>query len=144
MEVDFYTFEEWRMEYFTAGEIAQEGVGGPFADPDADGMVNLLEFGFASNPNEGDGQDAIQLDVELLEVDGQLGRYATMTFTRPLRSELQYVMEQSSDLFDWKANPLILVGANIDPVNQTETVTVRAREEIGSQGRQLMRIHLRK
>lgn len=143
-EVDFYTFEEWQMEHFTAGEIGQVEVSGPFADPDGDEMVNLLEFGFASNPNEGDGQGAIQLRVESLEIDGQLGRYATLSFTRPLRSELQYVMEQSSDLLDWKASPLILVGANIDPVGQTKTVTVRAREEIGSQGRQLMRIHLRK
>lgn len=143
-EVDFYTYEEWQMEHFTAGEIGQVEVSGPFADPDGDEMVNLLEFGFASNPNEGDGQGAIQLRVESLEIDGQLGRYATLSFTRPLRSELQYVMEQSSDLLDWKASPLILVGANIDPVGQTKTVTVRAREEIGSQGRQLMRIHLRK
>ena len=143
-EVDFYTYEEWQMEHFTAGEIGQVEVSGPFADPDGDEMVNLLEFGFASNPNEGDGQGAIQLRVESLEIDGQLGRYATLSFTRPLRSELQYVMEQSSDLLDWKASPLILVGANIDPVGQTESVTVRAREEIGSQGRQLMRIHLRK
>ena len=44
------SFADWQAAYFTPDQIADATVSGPTADPDADGIVNLLEFAFNLDP----------------------------------------------------------------------------------------------
>jgi surface-anchored protein len=45
------TFATWRATHFSGPDIVDESIGDPFADPDADGSVNLLEYAFNTDPN---------------------------------------------------------------------------------------------
>ena len=44
------SFAAWQTLYFTPGERADVTAGGPNADPDGDGVANLLEFAFNLDP----------------------------------------------------------------------------------------------
>ena len=43
-------FAAWERAYFTPGQLADAAVAGPDADPDGDGVPNLLEFAFNLDP----------------------------------------------------------------------------------------------
>ena len=43
-------FAAWQTAYFTPDQIADDTVSGPNADPDGDGIANLLEFAFNLDP----------------------------------------------------------------------------------------------
>lgn len=46
-------FARWQATYFTGTELDNPVISGPDADPDHDGMKNLVEFAFGYNPNSG-------------------------------------------------------------------------------------------
>jgi surface-anchored protein len=43
----------WQAEHFSAAELDDPAISGPAADPDLDGMKNLVEFGFGHQPRQG-------------------------------------------------------------------------------------------
>ena len=47
---DNLTYEEWKALYFTAAELLQDQISGDKADPDFDGVPNLMEYGMGGNP----------------------------------------------------------------------------------------------
>jgi hypothetical protein len=44
------TFASWSSRFFTPTELSNSQISGPTADPDADGVPNLLEFAFNLQP----------------------------------------------------------------------------------------------
>ncbi len=46
-------FDGWRFLHFTADELASQGISGPDADPDADGVPNFQEFKTGTDPRDG-------------------------------------------------------------------------------------------
>jgi len=46
-------FAQWQATHFSAGELDHPSICGPEADPDQDGMKNLVEFGFGFDPRSG-------------------------------------------------------------------------------------------
>ncbi len=139
------TFTQWLERHFTAGEREQAQLSGPDADPDGDGFSNLTEYGLASLPRAAASQPQIASAVE--ELEQEAGRYLTLTFRRPVGSELQYGLETSPDLRAWESHPLRRVRGSVNFQTQTETITVRAPHPIesGHEGqRQLLRIYFSK
>ena len=128
--LDPLTFLEWQLLHFTAGEIAQPEVSGMFADPDRDQRSNLLEFGLAGNPLVNESGELPQFEVESIELDGVVERYFTLTFDRPVGSELRYALLKSSKLSDWRSRPLIRVRSSVNLATQVETLTVRESQPI--------------
>lgn len=49
------TFARWQAEWFDADELDDPSVCGPTADPDLDGLTNLLEYAFGTHPRQGGG-----------------------------------------------------------------------------------------
>lgn len=88
---------DWRASKFSSGQLAEAGVSGPAADPDADGVANLFEYLQDTNPLVRD-----TAPPELVVADGRL----TLTYQR-LRavSGWQIVPEFSDDLFTWHRGP---------------------------------------
>jgi len=43
-------FEAWRKEHFNESELLDPGISGPDADPDGDGIPNLMEYAMGLNP----------------------------------------------------------------------------------------------
>jgi len=142
---DAVTSEAWRGLHFTAAELAQPQISGMSADPDCDGLSNLIEFGFATNPSKAEAGALFRIEIETIEVDDVPNRYLTITFDRPADSDLQYALQMSSDLSDWKTRPLIRVRSGADPATQIETITVREKQpmpEAGGDGRTQIRIRI--
>ena len=140
--LDASTFESWRALNFSAEELADPQISGTLADPDGDGLSNLLEFGLASLPRQAETQAPIQVATEEIEVDGVSGSYLTLTFHRPAHTGLTYTLQKSSDLLDWENRPMILVRSSFDPDSQIERMTVREQERIISGERAQLRIRV--
>ncbi len=80
----------------------------PDADPDRDGVCNLLEYAFATDPN--DSQSCATPELGRVSIDGR--EYVTIAYTRRKNTTgVQIVAETSRDLVTWHAN------------NSSETVT---------------------
>ncbi len=47
-------FDSWRFTWFTSDELTNNLISGDYADPDADGSPNLLEYAVGSNPRSSD------------------------------------------------------------------------------------------
>ncbi|MBP6863790.1 MAG: hypothetical protein KBC32_00825 [Candidatus Didemnitutus sp.] len=87
-------FTSWQLEHFTAEELENPAISGPAADPDGDGLNNLLEYALGLAPKSPDAGAGTEVALG----DG----VCTFTYTRPAdRSDLAYVVQASADLVTW-------------------------------------------
>jgi len=93
-------FNTWRATHFTTGELADISVSGPNADPDHDGIVNLIEFALGGLPKDGGSRPAPATSYET--TGGE--RYLTLAVTKPSGvGGFNYVIKVSSDLKNWSS-----------------------------------------
>lgn len=91
-------FSVWRTGVFTSAELASDAVSGALADPDGDGLPNLVEYALGLHPKTA---DAPALTIERAATEW-IVRYA-----RPAdRADLGYRIEASGDLQTWTADDL--------------------------------------
>jgi hypothetical protein len=92
----------WRQEQFGA-DYTNESIVGDFADPNGDGIINLLSYSFGIDPV---GPPSGGLPVVAL-----VGGYLQVTFNHPFSvTDITYQVEVSSDLITW------LPGSKYSPV----------------------------
>ncbi|MBK8856706.1 MAG: hypothetical protein IPN11_03205 [Opitutaceae bacterium] len=86
--------DAWQTEYFLPAELADPAISGPAADPDGDGLVNLVEYALGLQPRVG-----TTLGVPEVSADATDWIY---TYTKPVdRSDLTYAVEVTTDLITW-------------------------------------------
>ena len=113
--------ETWRQSHF--GTTANSGSAADTADPDGDGLPNLVEYATGTDP-QSFGASALSL--------GRSGSFLTLTYTRIADTSLTYTVEGSSDLSGaWTAvsaagNPSTGVQNTAGSVTITDTVSVDA------------------
>ncbi len=92
-------FGSWQAEHFSPAELADESVSGPYADPDGDGLANLLEYALGGDPRSASPEIAPR--TALAEAEG--GRFLVSGFTRPhpFPTDIDYRVETSDDLVTW-------------------------------------------
>ncbi|WP_175414791.1 PQQ-dependent sugar dehydrogenase [Nibricoccus aquaticus] len=121
----------WQVANFNAVELGQPSVSGDAADPDGDGVSNLLEYAFDLNPRV----SSAALLPQAVVIDG--ATKLRLEFER-MRSELTYVVEVSTDLVSWNDdvpdNPALDV--------QTVGNHVTAVYTRGAQVRAFMRVNV--
>jgi autotransporter-associated beta strand protein len=82
--------ETWRQENF--GSTADSGTSANLADPDADGLSNLMEYALGSDPTVANANASTT-------VSG--GNPLSLTFNTVADSSLAYIVEASNDLGTW-------------------------------------------
>jgi len=101
-----------------------------FDDPDADGVVNLLEYAFGLDPLTGPGVSP----VNLVLIGGEEGNtHLGLSFSRAVTaSDLVYIVEVSIDLVNWSSGGELVEIVDVrEGTDGTETVTVCLHQPVG-------------
>ena len=86
--------DSWRLAQFTETELNDPGISALTADPDGDGLNNLLEYALGLVPKFPDTAGQPEMGVDGLDW--------TFTYTRPAdRPDLGYAVQVSTNLVDW-------------------------------------------
>jgi hypothetical protein len=89
-------FQVWQRAVFTAAELNDSNISGALADPNGNGLPNLLEYAFHLDPKASTtgNRPTVACDAT----------YVSLTYTQNLAaSDLVYTVEQSIDLVQWDA-----------------------------------------
>lgn len=113
-----YTYDRWVEEHFAGGSANSHAAG----DPDGDGLVNLLEYAFGTNPAAPTGPGP--LPVLTVEGDGQ----ATFTWTaRRDRADLTFAAEVSADGAAWTEIPSTVTATTEESETRAAALPAGAR-----------------
>ena len=122
------SFTEWAQFEFTVPEQADPAISAAHADPDFDGIVNLLEMAFNLDPGLADGDlsplnnGTSGLPETVVATGGSGEEYLAITFVRR-KSGLDYEVQFSDDATAWSSNVFTVDVQSID--SEWERVTVR-------------------
>ncbi|MFO1498685.1 MAG: serine hydrolase [Verrucomicrobiota bacterium] len=113
------SYDAWRTKYFSASELADSSISGDHADPDGDGLANLLEYSCGTDPYTPSETPRISLRAK--GAGDQNG--PVLTYRRLLLAhEVDYAVETSDDLKTWSA----FNGEPAEPLlNEDGTVTAQ-------------------
>jgi len=118
--------DEWQIQHFQMTDLSDTNqewsVWGMSADPDHDGVHNLLEYALGLDPNDSsDLHEGVR--SSLIEEEGH--RYALLTFRRRTDDpHLRYIPEVSTDQHHWMSGPDQIAEVGVTPLNDSwETVT---------------------
>lgn len=115
-------FEAWQAEHFGAESGGPNAA--PTADPDRDGILNLMEYALNLDPNTA-GLTGLPVQSSR-NISGS--DYLTLTYTRvKAATDITYAVEVSGDLIGWNSGPgyTATVSMTDNPDGITQTVVVR-------------------
>lgn len=126
-------FIDWRLTQFTLEQLADNDISGLDANPDGDVWTNAAEYAFGLDPNVADGEDRVGMRSEPYNGDQRLLIY----FIRPTTaSDIEYTVEISSDLTNWRYNgdglgEIVTEEISVEPIgDDLEKVTVEIKIDI--------------
>ena len=139
MTIQDKPYDTWRFARFTGAQLADSAASGASADPDADGLTNLLEYALGGEPLAPDA--VARQPTGAVTPDGRL----TLTYFQPSdRSDLAYSVEWISDLAagPWATGSGIVTETARVATEGGELVTVRADADLATSPRQFLRLRV--
>ncbi len=130
------TYQDWLAYYFTSAELADPAISGDRADPNANGLGNLLDYAFGFHPRAQapGGQSPTQLEV------GPSNRLR-ITFRRRVGEiGVAYLPQASSDLITWSSTGLTEISASEPDADGFQTVTVEDAADLATTPRRFLRV----
>lgn len=91
-------YDDWRFILFTQAEVADDSISGPLADPDRDGLNNLLEYALGLNPK---APNLTRLTPAIID-----GHLALSYPARSINTDIDIFAEVSFNLGGWSSDPL--------------------------------------
>ena len=120
------SYAAWQARHFNSAQLANPAVSGDTADPDADGLANLLEYSMGLDPLQ---PDLSRRPTPAIQSAGGIP-YLTLTFRRLLlANEVDYGVEVSSNLVDWRPAAQLVTGPAL---NVDGTVTFAYRDSVAA------------
>ena len=107
----------WSNRFFTFEEVGDPAISGDAADPDLDGLSNLLEYFFGSSPTKYSAPPE-------LNITDSIDSEVSFVYSRVReRTDLKYTVEGSNGLKEWV--PLSVTETTVTPIDEsTESVEV--------------------
>jgi N-acetylneuraminic acid mutarotase len=98
---------QWRLTKFTPAQLTNSAVSGLAADPDADGLKNIVEHGLNREPFSPDAGGLSAAGIEQIVPDD----FLTCTYVRNAAAiDLEFSARVSSDLVTWLSGSNVLTG----------------------------------
>jgi len=120
LPMDFGLFATWRPTKFTAAELANSAISGALADPDLDGLNNVMEYALFLDPHVPDPGNVVRYSME--------GGFFVASYTRRKKStaiDLSYLNQMTKSLSgSWSNAPVVQV------IDEGPTEEVRFREQL--------------
>ena len=133
-------YDQWRIVRFGTN-VNNPAFAGDTADPDHDGLVNLMEYAFNRNPNVAETNSIVRFAFE--NISGT--NCFTFTYTRRKYPTDAAIAEQvSTDLANWITGLTTTLQVTDDGNGVSETVKSRFTAPISSSSQQFLRLSVTK
>ena len=122
----------WRRANFTASELANPQISGDAADPDGDGISNLMEYAMGLPPKT---RNSNPLNPQI--VNG----YFTITYSRSKAAkDVAATLQTSSDLMNWQSGPAYFQQPNVVDQVTNQLVTVQTAAPVTAGAKTFFRL----
>lgn len=133
-------FEDWRKQQFSESQLQDSSISGPAADPDGDGVANLLEYALGGQPLASSTDLLPEPEVQTVEAGNGSRDYLVFTFYQPeAASDLTYIVESSATLQEWSADAVLVDSA---PVEGGTEETYHAPAPLSDSSRTFLRLRV--
>lgn len=131
-------YANWQQSRFTSAELLNASISGDKADPDADGLSNLLEYAFGFEPKTINNTRGYSTATQ--NISGT--NYLTLTYRfQPAATDLIYTPQSGADLQTWPGAP-VQVGTPTSNGDGTQSVIFRDSVPETSTPRRFMRLQV--
>jgi hypothetical protein len=124
----FFPIETWKLAHLNNADAPDGG------DPDGDGLTNLLEYAFNTDPNS-----AASISRPTVALDSS---YLSLTYVKTLAAtDLTYTIQESTNLTQW--TPVTPVNEILSDNGITQTIKAKVpRSDAGLGGRLFLRLQV--
>lgn len=136
------SFDQWRLRYFSADELANPAISGAAARPDGDGAPNLLKY-YLGLPGRSPAASTNLPAGSLVAVSNQLWLALTYTHDK-LVTDVDCVAEVSPDLVTWSSGTNFARVESVTDFGGQERVTVRDLLPVASSSHHFMRLRFQR
>jgi hypothetical protein len=140
-------WDEWRLGKFSAAELLDPNISGELADPELDGLSNLLEYACGFDPKTVDATSGFSGALETVNDPGGPVKAYVVRFHRRLPpNDVLYEVQITADFNTWISGPNVtseLFPRQDDGNGVSETSRVRILDSLSGSTRKFVRLKVR-